>query len=71
MNRIEIEVDQRLIKQLVADHLKALTGQSIDPANVVIETKSTQNCRSEWEQAEFRARYVKHLDLPKLRGVTL
>lgn len=45
------------LKRLIIDDIHVRTGQSIDTINVSIETKSSQNYKSEWEQADFRGVY--------------
>lgn len=55
MSSVDITVDKTTLKKLVRDHLSEIMGCMIEEADVKIETKSTQNYRSEWEQAEFRA----------------
>ena len=51
--KITIEVDEKTLRQLVAAHFEKY---GISPDDVVIEVKSQQNYKSEWERAAFRAR---------------
>jgi hypothetical protein len=56
--RIVIEIDEATLKRLVIQELESKLGSVVlDEKKVVIETKSKQNYRSEWESAAFRARY--------------
>jgi hypothetical protein len=43
----------RAITQFIAEEL----GFSVDPKEVIIEVKSKQNYKSEWEQAAIRAHF--------------
>lgn len=54
---IEITLTEFDLKRLVADELQRRLGDTPLEANEVkIEVKSTQNYKSEWETANFRAR---------------
>ncbi len=58
--QIKIEYDNKELTQLIYnDLIKKLGVIEIDPATVVIEVKSKQNYKSEWEPAHFRATYYK------------
>lgn len=60
--RIDIEIDEIDLKQLVLEHIIKQTGNSsITIEDINIETKSKQNYESEWERAAFRAKIVKAL----------
>lgn len=56
---IEIKVSEAKIRQLITDWLEQSLGPEFlaDPKHLVIEVKSRQNYRSEWEAADFRAVY--------------
>jgi hypothetical protein len=62
MFKIEAELDATLLKQLVVDYFES-KGLDIEPSNVIIEVKSTQNYKSEWEPAAFRAK-VQRFEMP-------
>lgn len=56
--RIRIEIKEADIKQLIINYLCNATGQdAFEEGSVIIETKSKQNYKSEWEVAAFRATY--------------
>ena len=58
--KIQIEIDERTLRQLVLNYLSNKLGDvPLNVDDVKIETKSTQNYKSEWEQAAFRARVDK------------
>ena len=53
---IEIKLNKETLKKLVLDHLQKQLGDiPLETKHVCIETKSQQNYKSEWEQADFRA----------------
>lgn len=55
--KIQIEITEEELKSLVIAHLENKLGDvSFKREEVKIETKSTQNYKSEWETAAFRAR---------------
>jgi len=54
---ISITVTKEKLRELVVNHLQTLVNVDFDPKKVVIEVKSTQNWKSEWENADFRAKY--------------
>jgi hypothetical protein len=53
--KVQIEVDERTLKNLVRQYLSQQVGTELDDKDIRIETKSKQNYKSEWEQAAFRA----------------
>lgn len=56
---IKIELNEKDLEQLVMDEIERRLGSiPIDTSKVTIETKSTQNYKSEWESAAFRATYT-------------
>ncbi len=58
MATFRIELSERDLQKLIQDHIqKKLGSYSFDKEKVVIEVKSKQNYRSEWERAAFRAVY--------------
>ena len=54
-----IEIDEKKLKELVKDYLQNICGDSISimTSDIEIEVKSKQNYRSEWETADFRAKF--------------
>jgi len=54
---IVIELTEHDVKRLVCDELQRRMGDiQLEANDVKIETKSSQNYKSEWETAHFRAR---------------
>lgn len=54
--KINIVIDKPALKKLVLAHLDETFSPTIaSAAKVVIETKSKQNYKSEWEDADYRA----------------
>lgn len=50
--RLNIEITEEEIKELIANHINCQLGDSkISTANVYLLVKSKQNYRSEWESA--------------------
>jgi hypothetical protein len=53
---INIELDEKLLRQLVINHLREQLGSiSLKEEDVSIQVKSKQNYKSEWEEAAFKA----------------
>jgi hypothetical protein len=59
MTQIDVMVDEKTLKRLVTDYLATTLQAEIDIKDIHIEVKSTQNYKSEWESAAFRARITK------------
>jgi hypothetical protein len=56
--RVAITISKEELKKLVLEKLaEKFEGSSFNPINVKIETKSQQNYKSEWEDADYRATY--------------
>jgi hypothetical protein len=55
--KITVEISEDDIKKIIVKHLGNVMEGALKPENVIIETKSKQNYKSEWETAEFRVRY--------------
>lgn len=55
--QIEIMLTRDDLKQIIADYISNRVGYDIEADKVTIETKSKQNFKSEWEQADFRAKF--------------
>jgi len=54
---IEITLTEHDLKKLVMQEISRRMGElPLEESDVKIETKSTQNYKSEWEMAAFRAR---------------
>lgn len=51
-----IEITEAELTKLVRDHLEELLNRDLEGLTITIEVKSTQNYKSEWEKAAFRAR---------------
>ena len=62
MSSINIEITEAKLKELVLCWLReTVVDCNINPEDVIIEVKSKQNYRSEWEVAAFRARVTKRI----------
>lgn len=58
---IKIELDENDIKKLILHHLRVRLGSvALNEKDVIIEVKSKQNYKSEWEKASFRVTYDNH-----------
>jgi hypothetical protein len=56
--KINIELNEKELRTLVREYITSLAGDlCVNLDNIVIEVKSKQNYKSEWEKAEFRAIY--------------
>jgi hypothetical protein len=54
--KMRLELTEDMVRQLIMQHLAAKLGDvDIKEKDVRIEVKSTQNYKSEWEPATFRA----------------
>lgn len=58
---IEIVIDERKLKTIIREYLQKKLGDIIiKEEDILIEVKSKQNYRSEWEVALFKATFRKH-----------
>jgi len=57
--KINIEFDEDELTRLIINKLEDILNVTLTPEDIKIEVKSTQNYRSEWEKAKFRARVIK------------
>lgn len=55
--KIQIEIGEKELKDLIIDEIERKTGEAIDRSFLYIMVKSKQNYRSEWEPASFKATY--------------
>lgn len=56
--QIEIKYTEKELKQLIInDIMQKLDLNDFDEASLDIQVKSKQNYKSEWEKAEFKAKY--------------
>lgn len=54
--KLRVEVTENDLKNMVAAYINDKLGSlEVDTSNVVIEVKSKQNYRAEWEKADYRA----------------
>lgn len=53
--KIRIELNRKELTELVVEELHRQLGGVFDPKKVRIETRSSQNYKSTWESADFRA----------------
>lgn len=52
---IRVELTTEDLKRLVAEDIQKRVNTEVNPKDIRIETKSTQNYKAEWETAVFRA----------------
>lgn len=58
MANVHIEIDALELKRIVVAHLESKLGDlDLDEKKLTIEVKSSQNYKSEWEPAHYRATY--------------
>ena len=55
--QINIELTEHDLKRLVKKYIEDKTGQKVGDGQILIQTKSAQNYKSEWETANFKATY--------------
>ncbi len=62
MSKIHIELDDKIMKQLLFTYIEEQYGikEPLENNNVTIMVKSKQNYRSEWEPADFKVVIEKH-----------
>lgn len=54
--KIKVEISDKDLKRLVVAEIRRTMGEvKVDETKVSIETRSTQNFKSTWETADFRA----------------
>lgn len=59
---INIELTEADVKRLIVAEIQRIGGDALCTAiekEVVIEVKSKQNYKAEWEKADIRARFVR------------
>lgn len=55
---IEITIDEKEIKKVLKEYIASKLGDiPFDEKKFSIKVKSTQNYKSEWEEAAFKAEY--------------
>lgn len=57
---INITLTKEDLKKLIADKISEMVNITVDPKFIQIQTKSSQNYKAEWEEAEFKATYVRY-----------
>lgn len=58
--KISIEIDEQQLRKIVLEYIREQANFPIAETDIKIETKSTQNYKSEWEAgAGFRATVLK------------
>lgn len=54
--KMRVEIDEKTLRELIEEHLRKQLGSvNFEAAQILIEVKSKQNYRSEWESSAFRA----------------
>ncbi len=58
---MKIEIEEKDVIRLLVNYFNEILGPAADvnDKNIIIETKSKQNYKAEWEQAAFRVRFQK------------
>lgn len=56
--RVKLELSELELRKLVLEYFRSKLGDlMLDEKYMIIEVKSKQNYKSEWEKADFRATY--------------
>lgn len=55
--KIRVELNEKELRELIINYLEENIGTTFDEKKINIEVKSSQNYKSEWEQADFRVIY--------------
>ena len=58
--KIHIEITETDLKELIAEKIENLMDCEVNTKDIKILVKSKQNFKSEWEEANFKAEYVKN-----------
>jgi len=59
--KIAITIDEQELKKLIVRELEDKLGEvKVDIKDISIQVKSKQNYKSEWEEAEFKAEFIRH-----------
>ncbi len=53
--QLSVTLTKEDLQRLVLEHLKTVCDFPLKPEDVLITTRSKQNWKSEWEEADFRA----------------
>lgn len=54
---LNFELSEKDLRELIALEIQQRTGMQLKVDQILIEVKSKQNYKSEWESASFRARF--------------
>ena len=57
--KVDIEITEKDLRKLVATHIRDKIDINVKDDDIVIQVKSKQNYKSEWEHADFKAVYKK------------
>lgn len=57
--KVEIELTEKDLRRLIVDYLANKIDINVRPEYIHILVKSKQNFKSEWEEAAFRATYIR------------
>lgn len=55
--KVKIELTKADVQKIIQEKLSQILNVDIDHLRIRIKTKSTQNYKAEWEEAEFRVEY--------------
>ena len=56
--KLNFEIDEAELRKIILAHIQDTTGLQLKEEDLEIMVKSKQNYKSEWERAEFKAKYV-------------
>lgn len=56
--RAELQLTADDIRTAIQEYIIKRTGVFVAPTSITMQTKSKQNFRSEWEEADFRAHFT-------------
>lgn len=55
--KLTFEINQKELRKIIADYIADRINMRPDDDLIYIQVKSQQNYKSEWETADFRAKY--------------
>lgn len=56
--KINLDMTRQDVEGAIADYIQRHTGIEPYDYTMILETKSKQNYRSEWEEAEYRVKFT-------------
>jgi hypothetical protein len=55
--KAKLELTEDDIRSAISNYISSVLGLNINPTDILIEVKSKQNYKSEWEQAAIRCNF--------------